>query len=518
MKATPLLGALNRLVVCAKMLLLKLALAVTAVLFLSVIASVAGAENPIVLWAKTAGPAGAGGIALTPAGELLVVEEQYPYPNAFVLKFNSEGSLVASNAFLGADVNAAAVHTNGAIYLTGWIGTNGTFNFPTEEGFFLAKYDENYNRLWVSTESPQPPGTIHRSYANRVVVDAQGNVYAGGVSQGPTTLGSTTFGDSSGTRPLFCKYDGSGNLVWAKRIEFWPSGQLDGGEVYDLAVDPSGNVLISGFMREGTADFGGITVYPGSTGHSYDGDSFLAKYDPDGNLLWVQLGYTVGAVDRLGEIYAEFSWAVDGYAGMAKFDPAGGLLWSKTLPPGIGPGGMTLDPTDQPVFTGWFINTVTLDGITLQSRSIGWEDFYVAKANTQGTIQWAVSGGGTEFDEGNSVLCDSLGNVYFSGIIRKDPGSFGAFPLTPAPGIPSYDPTLVVAKIAQEPSLKLVRSAQNVALSWPVGATNYVLEAATSLPAISWDAVTNNPTIGATERSVQLPITNSAKFFRLRSP
>ena len=164
------------------------------------------------------------------------------------------------------------------------------------------------------------------------------------------------------------------------------------------------------------------------------------------------------------------------------------------------------------------MNTVTLDGITLQSRSAGWEDFYVAKANAQGTIQWAISGGGTEYDSGGSVLCDPLGNLFFQGIIRKVPGSFGGFPLTPASGIPSYEPTLVVAKIAQKPALQLVNSAQSITLTWPVGATNYLLEAATSLPAISWETVTNTPTAGATDRSVQLPLKGPAQFFRLREP
>jgi hypothetical protein len=68
------------------------------------------------------------------------------------------------------------------------------------------------------------------------------------------------------------------------------------------------------------------------------------------------------------------------------------------------------------------------------------------------------------------------------------------------------------------PQLTIALSAQNIILSWPVGATSYILEAAPSLSAIAWDPVTNNPAIGPTERSVQLPITSAAKFFRLRSP
>ena len=479
----------------------------------------ARAEDPCVLWARTAGKFTSGGVALSPAGDFLVAEEVYPYPNAFVLKFNSEGSLVASNAFFGADVNALAVDQAGAIYLTGWIGTNGSFNYPTEQGLFVAKYDQDFNRIWVSTESPQPPGTIHRSYANRLVRDVQGNVYVGGVSQGPTTLGSTVFGDSTGTRPLFCKYDSSGQLLWARRIEFTPSGTLDGGEVYDIAVDSSGNVIVSGFLREGTADFGGMILYPGSSGHSFGGDSYIAKYNPNGELLWVQLAYGLGAVSTSGEIYVNFSWVDVGYSGIAKLDPEGGLVWSKQWPANLyPPSGMTLDPAGQLVFAGTFVDTVTVDGITLRSRSVGWEDFYVAKANTQGTFQWAISGGGTEYDSGGAVVCDPHGNVYFEGGLRKDPGSFGGFPLTPAPGAASWDMTLVLAKIAPSPPLKIASQAGGARISWPVGATNYVLEAATSLPAVSWNPVTNNPIVGPTERSVQLPVTGAAKFFRLRRP
>jgi hypothetical protein len=53
-------------------------------------------------------------------------------------------------------------------------------------------------------------------------------------------------------------------------------------------------------------------------------------------------------------------------------------------------------------------------------------------------------------------------------------------------------------------------------VSWPAKATNYVLETATSLPAVSWDLVTNTPTVTTNERGVQLPLTGNATFFRLR--
>jgi hypothetical protein len=66
------------------------------------------------------------------------------------------------------------------------------------------------------------------------------------------------------------------------------------------------------------------------------------------------------------------------------------------------------------------------------------------------------------------------------------------------------------------PELRIARASSGVALSWPVEATNHVLEAASSLPAISWDTITNTPAVTTNERSVQLPITSMPKFFRLR--
>ena len=67
------------------------------------------------------------------------------------------------------------------------------------------------------------------------------------------------------------------------------------------------------------------------------------------------------------------------------------------------------------------------------------------------------------------------------------------------------------------PELRIKSTPAAVALSWPVEATNHVLEAAPSLPAVSWTTVTNTTAVTTTtERSVQLPLTGSAAFFRLR--
>jgi hypothetical protein len=313
---------------------------------------------------------------------------------------------------------------------------------------------------------------------------------------------------------VLCKYDRDGNLLWARVIDHSPSGSFGAG-INSLAVDQSGNIILTGFLSDGATDFGGTTVYPGSSGHSNGGDWYVARFKPNGDLHWVQLGYAnFLTVDRHGDIYFSFDWANPYSKGIGKINSDGVLLWSKPLPNDVYPSGLAVDAQDQPVFTGYFTATVTLDGHTLNKQNIGW-DFFAAKANADGDIQWAISGGGPGDDSAGSVICDSLGNEFLKGSLGKYAGSFDGIPMVPQSGA---DYTMFVTKLAQKPPLKIARSAQNAFLSWPVKATNYVLEAATSLPAITWNPVTNTPTVGATERSVQLPITGAAKFFRLRRP
>lgn len=76
----------------------------------------------------------------------------------------------------------------------------------------------------------------------------------------------------------------------------------------------------------------------------------------------------------------------------------------------------------------------------------------------------------------------------------------------------------VFTKSTAVPQLASVRTETDILLSWPVEATGYALETATSLPALSWDPVTIIPAVSVTEHSVQLPITGPAKFLRLRKP
>ena len=58
--------------------------------------------------------------------------------------------------------------------------------------------------------------------------------------------------------------------------------------------------------------------------------------------------------------------------------------------------------------------------------------------------------------------------------------------------------------------------AAKLAITWPSSATNYVLEAADSLPASNWTQVTNTPVLLDGQPAVVLDPSQASKFFRMR--
>ncbi len=486
-----------------------------AIVVLLAFCAVSRAENPYVLWASSK-PGMGGRAALGASGELTILTDPWAGTAAALVRFDSQGHPIRTNKLEGVVPYQVSFTFDSAdnLYLTGRIETNGLFNVTQVNGFFVAKFGPTNQLLWVRSQDLNDTPN-HDTRGDAIAVDGQGNVIVGGYADGPVSFENQSF--AAGQGPVVLKFDRDGQLLWAKRVECTFSGPWPGGGVGDVFVDSSGYVVFNGFLREGTADFWGTNLFPGSSGHSFGGDFFIARLNPSGDLQWAGLGYGGPlAGDNSGDIYAAWTWGVDGLSGLAKFNPAGNLLWSVSFTNAY-VNGLDLDANGDPVFGGELDGTATFGGTTLRTKTAGWTDFFVAKADGQGNIQWAISGGGSYNDPGGGIVCDATGNIYLIGGVYESVATFGGWSIVPVlQGGVLW--TSFVAKIAQKPPLQLVRSAQNVTLSWPVGATNYLLEATTSLPAVSWTMVTNTPTVTATNRSVKLPLTGPAQFFRLRQP
>jgi hypothetical protein len=69
------------------------------------------------------------------------------------------------------------------------------------------------------------------------------------------------------------------------------------------------------------------------------------------------------------------------------------------------------------------------------------------------------------------------------------------------------------------PSLSITRADQAVILSWPLWATNFVLESfgAPLTPSVVWTNVPASVTSTPTNQTVTLPLDAGPKFYRLRN-
>ena len=128
--------------------------------------------------------------------------------------------------------------------------------------------------------------------AQSSVVDGNGNIYVVGNATGDfdTQLGA-------GSQDVYLtKYDSAGNQQWTELL-----GSAGTASAYSLAVDPTGGVVVAGATN---ADLSTTAVANGNN------DSFVAKYDANGNQTWTTQIQTLAnnqanavSVDASGNVY-----------------------------------------------------------------------------------------------------------------------------------------------------------------------------------------------------------------------
>jgi hypothetical protein len=274
-------------------------------------------------------------------------------PNAgaidfFIAKYDGAGNQVwlRQTGSLERDYSTGiAVDFEGNAFVTGF--TDGSFGAPIVRGpdLFLVKYDAAGNRLWI-----RQLGSTGRDEATGIAVDAEGNAYVTGVTDG--SLAGPHIGNYDA---FLVKYGPSGALLWSRQ---YGTGDNEGGQ--GVVVDATGSVcivgysignvvlakydfagsqlwyrqlgLVGGYVANGVAVDLASNVYiagqtTGSVGGTFAGnwDVFLAKYDPTGDNMWVRQAGTTEAeyamgvcVDGSGNVF------IAGYTGGSLFGPNAG--------------------------------------------------------------------------------------------------------------------------------------------------------------------------------------------------
>ncbi|MCH8147677.1 MAG: SBBP repeat-containing protein [Planctomycetes bacterium] len=367
----------------------------------------------------------------------------------FVAKFDADGNVLwaRSAGGTGSDVGEGiAIDADGNSYVTGFYESTATYGpfALTSAGardIFVAKYDGSGNVLWATSA-----GGTSIDIGNSIAVDAAGNSYVTGDFFGTATFGPFTL-TSLGSFDIFVvKYDTNGTVVWAQSAG--GTGIFDMGK--GIAVDSAGNGYVTGRF-ENTATFGPFTVT--SDG---DGDIFLAKYDTDGNVIWVRsaggtlndMGDGIG-IDAVGNIYvtglirstaAMFDlFTLTGDADydlfLVKYDTNGTVLLAQSarIDPRFLTVTMAVDPAGNSYIAGNSEGTATFGPFSV--GSVGGGDIFVAKYDSAGGVLWAQSAGGSSLDVGTGIGVDGVGNSYvtgFFGVFGGGTATFDPFTITSA--------------------------------------------------------------------------------------
>ncbi len=239
----------------------------------------------------------------------------------------------------------------------------------------------------------------------------------------------------------------------------------------DVAVDLNGNVLVTGQFT-GVRDFGGIILTNDAAPYGID-DVFIAKYTAGGQLVWVRSAGGPGmdsawkiAVDSGGNSWITGSFGSEALFGnvtltnrvawlnffLAKYDPQGNLLWAKqTGGAGVDFGNaLCLDSQGNCQVAGGFARQSDWMGTSLSSSSDDL-DVFIASFDPSGNLRWVRSAGGAGSDFATAMASDTTdGGIIVTGSTQLD-ASFATLSLTNVvPGASPSDSRLgFVAKYNQ---------------------------------------------------------------------
>ena len=300
----------------------------------------------------------------------------------FILKLSPAGNLLWVKQMGGTYYDKGFSITTDAIsnvYTTGYFyGTvdfdpgAGTANLTSAnyQDIFIQKLDSSGNFLWA-----KKMGSTLDDEGNSITTDPSGNVYTTGYFYGTVDfdpgVGITNLTSTEKSDIFIQKLDGSGNLLWAKKI---------GGSSYDegrsITTDAVGNVYTTG-------SFGSIVDFnpgAGNTNLTSAGasDIFIQKLDGAGNFLWAK---------KMGGTSVDYGHSI------------------------------TTDADGNVYTTGFFGDTADFDpgAGTANLTSVGKSDIFIQKLDAAGNLLWVKQMGGTYYDYGMSITTDASSNVYTTG-------------------------------------------------------------------------------------------------------
>ncbi|MFZ1676025.1 MAG: SBBP repeat-containing protein [Saprospiraceae bacterium] len=381
--------------------------------------------------------------------------------DVFVTKHSPGGQLIWVATFGGSSTDTGFgidIQDSGEVYVVGTFEGSGDFDpgddvltlsSSGQEDMFIAKLNSSGALIWAKRI-----GSTNVDEANDVAIDHDGNIYVVGrfVSTVDFDPGTATSNLTAGGAPdgFILKLNSQGEFLWAFDI-----GSGDNDEAEAVVVDGENNVIVTGYF-DGLTDFDPGPGQHNVSSSSGSGDPFYLKLTPATAFVWVTT-FTSSSyvfandvdVDKDNNIVTHgfFRNSINPEPGnsatviltqgaedsfTAKINHGGDVAWLHTL------GGSSLefgygvavDALGDVYVTGFYYDSPDFDPGDEEFflPSVGIEDTYLVKYNSDGEFVWVKQTGGTGSDAGYGIDINAGGDILLAG------SYWGKSDLDPEPG------------------------------------------------------------------------------------
>ena len=369
--------------------------------------------------------------------------------DVFVAKFNAAGTALAYSTYIGGSGRdmglGIAVDARGNAYVTGYTESP---NFPTAAALQPASAGGPagaYRDVFVSKLNASGSALVYSTYLGgadedfgiAIAVDATGHACVTGETRSSNfpTLSPRQGAHGGGVDVFISKFNTAGSaLVYSTYLG---GSGLDSGQA--IAVDGTGNAYVAGYTT--SSNFPTSTPLQATNAGAIDG--FVAKLNAAGN-AWLYRTYLGGnhgdavfaiAVDATGAAYLAGQTASSNFptaaalqpahaggindAFVSKLDAAGRALTYSTYLGGNGDfesgNGIAVDRVGNAYVTG----TTDSTNFPTAARTLGnqpADDAFVTQLNAAGSaLIYSTYLGGASVDSGRGIALDAAGNSYVVG-------------------------------------------------------------------------------------------------------
>lgn len=304
------------------------------------------------------------------------------FGDAFIVKFNSLGERLWASYYGGDGSDSGqscAVDDYGNVYLAG--GTSSSAGISHQghqnnlDGFndaYLVKFNSLGARLWATYF-----GGSNTDFASSCFADDFGNIYLAGSTNSILEIAFNGHQNSleGGLDAFLVKFNSAGVRQWAS---YYGGSENDRGQ--SCVTDGVGNVYLVGYTN--STDNIAFNGYQNDYGGGFN-DAFIVKFSSLGERQWAS--YFGGVNEDEGR-----SCAIDGSGNVY-------LAGNSNTSSGL-------------AFNGH------------QNLGGGTYDGFLAKFNSQGTLEWSTYYGGENYDVAHKCAVDDLGNVFIAGQTASESG------------------------------------------------------------------------------------------------